>query len=106
MDMQGRKRRSLLCKGGFLIVMRLISKIVWHVRPVETKGNTCTLLAHAALTMTWERARMCTAKPEGETKTGAEIKLVETKPEGKTKMGVKTVVQGNAQGKTQVTRSE
>eukprot|EP00957_Ditylum_brightwellii_P184751 14071642-Ditylum_brightwellii.AAC.1 len=57
------------------------------------------LLAHAVLTFTWERARVCTAKPEGETKTGAEIKLVETKPEGNTKMGVEAVVQGNAQGK-------
>eukprot|EP00957_Ditylum_brightwellii_P201757 15327094-Ditylum_brightwellii.AAC.1 len=49
---------------------------------------------------------MCTAKPEGEIKTGVEIKLVETKPEGKTKMGVETVVQGNAHGKAKVTRSE
>eukprot|EP00957_Ditylum_brightwellii_P204648 15340261-Ditylum_brightwellii.AAC.1 len=49
---------------------------------------------------------MCTAQPEGETKTGVEIKLVETKPEGKSKMGVETVVQGNVQGKAKVTRSE
>jgi hypothetical protein len=60
------------------------------------------LLAHAVLTVTWERVRMCTAKPEGETRTGAEIKLVETKPGGKTKMGVETVVQGSAQGRAKL----
>eukprot|EP00957_Ditylum_brightwellii_P073542 5587687-Ditylum_brightwellii.AAC.1 len=49
---------------------------------------------------------MCNTKPEGETKSGAEITLMEIKPEGKTKMGVETVMQGNAQGKAKVTRSE
>eukprot|EP00957_Ditylum_brightwellii_P049602 3762746-Ditylum_brightwellii.AAC.1 len=81
-----------------LIVMRFISKIIWQSKPKRNKENKC-MLAHSELTVTRERARMWTAKFEGGTKTGVEIKLVEMKPEGKIKMGVEAVVQGNAQGK-------